>query len=216
MATVLYITAHPMKEDTYSLSVGKQFIETYRALNPGDEVIHLDLYRMDLPRIDADILSHWGQPLSGPTFEALNEETKQKAVRMREILEQFMDADKIIIVNPVWNYSFPSVLKDYIDAVTIIGGTIKRADNGLRGLSGLIGTQQGKKVMHIQASGTVLSHGTFENVEYSHSYIHSVMKLQGIDDVQAIFIEGISEGSDQAKRIKEQAIRKAILAAGTF
>ncbi|MNW59313.1 FMN-dependent NADH-azoreductase 2 [compost metagenome] len=79
---------------------------------------------------------------------------------MREIADQFMTADKIVIVNPVWNYSFPSVLKAYIDAVIVPGKTIKRADNGLRGLSGLIGTQQDKKVMHIQASGTVSPMGS--------------------------------------------------------
>ncbi|WP_431088855.1 FMN-dependent NADH-azoreductase [Paenibacillus sp. 8b26] len=216
MATVLYVTAHPLKDGTYSLSVGKQFIETYQEANPGDEVIYLDLYRMDLPQIDADLLRRWGQPPSGPSFDELSEESKVKAVRMREIVDQFMTADKIVIVNPVWNYSFPSVLKAYIDAITVPGKTIKRADNGLRGLSGLTGTQQDKKVMHIQASGTVLSHGKFENVEYSHSYVKAVMNLLGIDDVQAIFIEGISEQPDQVQSIKEQAIRQAILAAKTF
>ncbi|WP_256873589.1 FMN-dependent NADH-azoreductase [Paenibacillus kribbensis] len=136
---------------------------------------------MDLPQIDADLLRRWGQPPSGPSFDELSEESKVKAVRMREIVDQFMAADKIVIVNPVWNYSFPSVLKAYIDAVTVIGKTIKRSDNGLRGLSGLTGTQQGKKVMHIQASGTVLSHGKFKDVEYSHSYVNTIMNLLGID-----------------------------------
>jgi len=70
--------------------------------------------------------------------------------------------------------------------------------------------------MHIQASGTVLSHGKFEDVEYSHSYVKAIMNLLGIDDVQAIFVEGISEQPDQAQSIKEQAIRQAILAAKAF
>ncbi|AUO08804.1 FMN-dependent NADH-azoreductase [Paenibacillus jamilae] len=216
MATVLYITAHPFKDGTYSLSVGKQFIEAYQEANPGDEVIHLDLYCMDLPQIDADLLRRWGQPLSGPSFDELSEESRIKAERMCEIVDQFMVADKIVIVNPVWNLSFPSVLKTYIDAVTVTGKTIKRSENGLRGLSGLTGTQQGKKVMHIQASGTVLSHGKFKDVEYCHSYIKAIMNLLGIDDVQAIFVEGISEQPDQAQSIKEQAIRQAILAAQEF
>lgn len=216
MATVLYVTAHPFTDDTYSLSVGKQFIAAYKEANPSDEVIHLDLYRMDLPQIDADILRRWGQPPSGPSFDELSEESKSKTVRMRELLEQFMAADKIVIVNPIWNYSFPPLLKTYIDTVIVIGKTIKRADNGLRGLSGLEGTQQGKKVMHIQASGTVLSHGKFEEVEYSHSYIKATMNMMGIDDVQAIFVEGTSEQPDQAQSIKEQAIRQALSAATTF
>jgi hypothetical protein len=114
MTTVLYITAHPFTSDTYSLSVGEQFIETYKETHPNDEVIHLDLYRMDIPQIDADLLRRWGQPPAGPSFEELSEESKAKAIRMNEIVEQFMTADKVVIVNPVWNYAFPPVLKNLL------------------------------------------------------------------------------------------------------
>ncbi|MFC4808638.1 FMN-dependent NADH-azoreductase [Paenibacillus sp. GCM10023250] len=216
MATLLYITAHPFQHDTYSLSVGAQFIQTYREVNPNDEVIHLDLYRMDLPQIDADLLRRWGQPPSGASFDELSDESKAKAVRMREILDQFMAADKIVIVNPVWNYLFPPVLKTYLDAVFVPGKTFTRADNGRRGLGGLKGTQQDKKVLHIQASGTVLSHGEFQEVEYSHRYLRDALKFLGIDDVRAIYVEGTSEMPEQAARIKEDAIQQAIAAAKQF
>lgn len=216
MVTVLYITAHPLQSDTYSLSVGQQFIEAYQEANPGDKVIHLDLYRMDLPQIDADLLRRWGQPPSGDSFDELSEESKAKAIRMREIVNQFVEADKVVFVNPVWNYSFPPILKAYIDAITVPGVTFTRANNGRRGLGGLIGTQHGKKVVHIQASGTVLSHGEFHDVEFSHSYIKATMKFMGIDDVQAIYVEGTSETPDQAQQIKEQAIQQAISIARDF
>ncbi len=40
MATVLYITAHPHDHQTsFSLAVGKEFIDAYREANPSDEVI---------------------------------------------------------------------------------------------------------------------------------------------------------------------------------
>ncbi len=56
MATVLYITAHPHDHQaSYSMAVGKEFIDTYREANPQDEVIHLDLYQMNIPHIDADV-----------------------------------------------------------------------------------------------------------------------------------------------------------------
>ncbi|NBD23061.1 FMN-dependent NADH-azoreductase [Paenibacillus glycinis] len=215
MATLLYITAHPFQHDTYSLSVGEQFLKSYREAHPNDEVIHLDLYRMDLPQIDADLLRRWGQPPSGASFDELSEGSKAKAIRMREIVDQFVAADKVVIVNPVWNYSIPPVLLTYMDAIIVFGKTFGRADNGRRGLGGLIGMQKGKKVMHIQASGTVLSHGEFEDMEFSHSYIKAIMKFLGID-VQGIFVEGTSEKPDQAETIKEQAIQQAIRAAQQF
>lgn len=62
MATVLYITANPHDhEKSYSMLVGKEFVQTYRSANPNDEVIHLDLYKMDIPQLDKDVFSGLGQ-----------------------------------------------------------------------------------------------------------------------------------------------------------
>jgi FMN-dependent NADH-azoreductase len=47
------------------MAVGKQFIDAYREIHPDDEIIHLDLYEMDVPHIDADILSGWGKLRGG-------------------------------------------------------------------------------------------------------------------------------------------------------
>ena len=46
MTKVLYITAHP-HDDTksYSMAVGKAFIDTYKEVNPNDEVFTLPLER---------------------------------------------------------------------------------------------------------------------------------------------------------------------------
>lgn len=62
MAKVLYITAHPHDEATsYSMATGKAFIESYKEANPNDEVVHIDLYKENIPHIDADVFSGWGK-----------------------------------------------------------------------------------------------------------------------------------------------------------
>ncbi|OXM14264.1 FMN-dependent NADH-azoreductase [Paenibacillus herberti] len=216
MTTLLYVTAHPFDTDTNSLTVSSQFIKTYREANPNDTIVHLDLYRADIPQIDADLLKRWGQPPSGPSFDELNSEAKAKAVRMRELVEQFVAADKIVIANPVWNFLFPPVLKAYLDAVVVPGMTFKQADNGLRGLAGLVGTATGKKVVHIQASGSVLSHGRYQELNFSDSYLRAVMQLLGIEDFQSIYVEGVVEHRDQAQEIKDRAAQQAIELAKRF
>ena len=58
MTKTLYITAHPHDERaSYSMAAGKAFIESYKEAHPDDEVIHLDLYRENIPQIDADVLA---------------------------------------------------------------------------------------------------------------------------------------------------------------
>ncbi|MCL6457913.1 MAG: NAD(P)H-dependent oxidoreductase [Gorillibacterium sp.] len=216
MTTLLYVTAHPLNTDANSLSISRQFVETYREVNPNDNIVHLDLYMADIPQIDANLLKRWGQPPSGPSFDELNPEAKVKAIRIRELVEQFVAADKIVIANPVWNFLFPPVLKTYIDSIAVPGITFKHADNGLRGLGGLVGTATGKKVVHIQASGTVLSHGRYQELNFSDNYLRAVMKLLGIEDFQTIYVEGVAEYKDQAQEIKNKALQQATELAKNF
>lgn len=122
MATVLYITAHPLDtEASYSLSVGKEFVEAYRAENQNDEVVHLDLYKTDLPQIDADVLNGWFKLRNGEAFDNLTSAEKAKVSRLGELVDQFVAADKYVFVNPVWNFSYPPAMKAYIDAICVAG-----------------------------------------------------------------------------------------------
>jgi FMN-dependent NADH-azoreductase len=53
MSKVLYITANPsVEESSYSLSVGRAFLNAYRSANRNDEIVELDVYNMHIPLID--------------------------------------------------------------------------------------------------------------------------------------------------------------------
>lgn len=110
MATILYITANPHDHETsYSMAVGKEFVQTYRSANPNDEVVHLDLFKMDIPQLDADVFSGWGKLGAGTAFEELTDAEKAKVSRLGELVDQFAAADKYVFVSPTWNYSYPPV-----------------------------------------------------------------------------------------------------------
>ncbi|MGG3563403.1 NAD(P)H-dependent oxidoreductase, partial [Neobacillus rhizosphaerae] len=126
MAQVLYITAHPHDESqSYSMAVGKAFIDSYKENNPNDEVVHVDLYSENIPHIDADVFSGWGKLRSGQAFEELSSEEKAKVSRLNELSDQFIAADKYVFVTPLWNFSFPPVMKAYLDSVAVAGKTFK-------------------------------------------------------------------------------------------
>ncbi|QSF42567.1 FMN-dependent NADH-azoreductase [Paenibacillus tianjinensis] len=203
MATVLYITAHPLDpHESFSLTVGKEFIEAYREANPTDEVIHLDMYKEDIPQFDADVLRGWGKLRSGLSFGQLSDAEKSKVARLEEIVNQYVAADKYVYVSPMWNFSIPPVLKAYTDATSIPGKTFKYTQDGP------IGLLSGKKVLHIQASGSVYSEGPLAPIEMGYSYLTKVLKFYGIQSIEAIFVEGTAS-SEQAPAIKEKAIAQA-------
>ncbi len=212
MSTILYITAHPLNEKfSYSLSVGQRFVEAYREANPNDEVVHLDLYKMDVPQLDGDVFGAWGKLSEGIQFDQLSGSEQAKVGRLGELVDQFMAADKYVFVNPVWNYGFPPVLKAYIDAICVAGKTFTY-ESGV----GPIGLLTDKKAAHIQASGSVLSNGVFESREMSDRHLDVVMKLLGVPLIETVFVEGMAASSGQAHEIKENAIQQAVRLAERF
>ncbi|PYI55141.1 NAD(P)H-dependent oxidoreductase [Paenibacillus flagellatus] len=203
MATVLYITAHPLDpQESFSLTVGKQFIEAYCEANPTDNVVHLDTYKEDIPPFDADVLRGWGKLRSGSSFEQLSDTEKVKITRLEAIVDQYVAADKYVYVSPMWNFSIPPVLKAYTDATSIPGKTFKYTKNGP------VGLLSGKKALHIQASGSVYSEGPLASIEMGYSYLTKVLQFYGIQSIGSIFVEGTAS-LEQAPAIKEKAIARA-------
>ncbi|MGG4495009.1 NAD(P)H-dependent oxidoreductase [Brevibacillus reuszeri] len=206
MATVLYITANPQDhEKSYSMLVGKEFVQTYRSANPNDEVIHLDLYQMDIPQLDKDIFSGWDKLKAGRAFAQLTEAERMKLSRMNELVDQFVDADKYVFVTPIWNYSYPPVMKSCIDSICIAGKTFKYLPD-----VGRVGLMSDKKAVHIQASGSFLSPGSDDDdLEMGHRHLKSIMEFIGVTSFSGIFVEGMAVKPDQEPVIKDKAIQQA-------
>jgi FMN-dependent NADH-azoreductase len=211
LAQVLYITAHPHDEtQSYSMAVSKEFIETYKQTNPNDEVIHLDLYSENIPQIDADVFSGWGKLRSGQGFDELSSEEKAKVARLNELSDQFIAADKYVFVTPLWNFSFPPVMKAYLDAVAVAGKTFRYTEQGP------IGLLTNKKALHIQARGGFYSEGPGAQMEMGHRYIGIMMSFFGVPAFEGLFIEGHNAMPDKAEEIKANAIARAKDLAHTF
>jgi FMN-dependent NADH-azoreductase len=204
MAKVLYITANPKtEEDSYSLSVGKAFLEAYRKESPDDEIITLDVYHTRIPYIDAHVFSGWGKLQQGSAFEHLSEEEKEKVAALNTLVDQFVAADKYVFVTPMWNFSIPPLMKAYIDAICVAGKTFKYTAEGP------IGLLPEKKAVHIQARGGIYSEGPMKEIELGDRYIHLIMGFFGITDVTSIIVEGMGQMPDKTEEIKAKAIARA-------
>jgi FMN-dependent NADH-azoreductase len=211
MAKVLYITANPKTEDqSYSLSIGKAFMDAYRQENPQDEIIELNLYQTDIPYIDTDVFSGWGKLQQGTAFDELSADEKKKVGAIERLTEQFIDADKYVFVTPMWNFSIPPKMKAYIDTICIAGKTFKYTEEGP------VGLMTGKKAVHIQARGGIYSEGPAKEMEFGDRYIRTVLNFIGITDVESIIAEGMNQMPDQAENIKAKAIERAREAAKRF
>jgi len=201
LADVLYITAHPHDHHaSFSMACGKAFIDSYRETHPRDKIIHIDLYKEYIPHIDADVFSGWGKLRTG---EALSEGEKAKVERLKELTDQFVAADKYVFVTPMWNFSFPPLMKAYIDSICTAGKTFKYTENGS------VGLLTNKKAIHIQARGGIYSEGPAAEMEMGHRYLGIIMNFFGVPSFEGLFVEGHNQFPDRAESIKEEAIARA-------
>ncbi|GLI84763.1 FMN-dependent NADH-azoreductase [Rossellomorea marisflavi] len=211
MSKVLYITAHPHDESaSFSMAAGKAFIDSYKEANPSDEVVHIDLYKENIPHIDADVFSGWGKLQSGSEFNALSAEEQAKVARLNELSDQFVAADKYVFVTPFWNFSFPPVMKAYIDSVSVAGKSFKYTEHGP------VGLLTDKKALHIQARGGIYSEGPAAAMEMGHRYLELIMQFYGVPSFEGLFIEGHNAMPEKAQEIKENGIARAKDLAKTF
>ena len=204
MSKLLYITANPKAvEDSFSLSVGNDFLETYKKSNPQDEITTLDLYKTEVPLIDEVVFSAWGKFADGVTFNKLTSEEQNKVSAMNNLLEQFLEADKYVFVTPMWNFTIPPKMKAYLDNICIVNKTFKYTENGP------VGLLPEKKAVHIQARGGVYSNGPLADYELGDRYLNTILGFIGITQKQSIFVEGMNATPDKADKIKTIAISKA-------
>lgn len=208
---VLYITANPKDvSQSYSLQVGQAFINEYRKLNPQDEIIEFDVYDIDIPLIDRDLLSAWDALSAGITFDLLTTEQKNKVTVFSQLTDQFVSADRYVFATPMWNLGVPAMFKAYLDTANVAGKTFKYTE------SGPVGLLENKKALHIHASGGIYSTGPAKPFEHSDSYVKSLMNFIGVKEYESIFVEGMALNPNNAEKIKQDSINLALELAKQF
>lgn len=211
MAKVLYITANPKTaNESYSLAVAEEFIKAYKQENPNDEIVNIDLYKIDIPYIDTDVFNGWGKLQQGKAFDELSAEEKDKVSRINRLTDQFIEADKYVFVTPLWNFSFPPKVKAYIDNIAIAGKTFKYTSEGP------VGLLTDKKAVHIQARGGIYSEGPAKDMEFGDRYLKAVLSFLGVPSVESVIVEGMAQMPEKAEEIKQKAIENAREAAKKF
>ena len=198
MSKVLYVKANIKNEgESRTFKVSDSFVEEYKKNNPEDEIITLDLYKENIDFLRVDDL--------GKLFGPKDEESKNNSIL--KYAYQFADADKYIIAAPMWNLSFPAILKAYIDYVSVSGITFKYTAEGP------VGLLNNKKAVHIVSRG-----GGYDNSPYEMGdrYLRTILGFFGIKDIETIAIDNLDVIGVNVKEKVKEGIEKAISLAKKF
>ena len=195
MATVLIVKAHPLDpQKSYDLRALEEFETRFASLHPEDRIEIVDVFEDQIPTLDKPLLEAMAAAKKG---EEIASEQAERLERYNAFTQQFLSADKIVVVNPLWNLNVPSQLVSWINTINVAGLTFKY------GPEGSIGLIKDKKLLHIQSNG-----GVYAGQDPAAQYIKSIFEFLGFKDIQQVFIEGQSADPSQAQAIFEEAMGK--------
>lgn len=208
MSTVLFVKANDRGiEQAVSVKLYQAFLDSYKKSHPEDTVIELDLFKEELPYMNADMIN--GNFKASRGYDLTPEE--QAAVDVSgKYIDQFLAADKVVFGFPLWNLTIPAVLHTYIDYIYQAGKTFKYTEQGPVGLI------PDKKVALLNARGGIYSEGPAASAEMSHTYIKNIMSFFGVTQFEDVIVEGHNQLPDQAEALISQGIANAEKAAVGF
>lgn len=193
MSTVLYIKANPKNDqESRTFRISEHFVNAYKSLHPQDEVITLDLYKEGI-----QFLSYESVTMHNPS------PGEHRDHPVLKYAYQFVEADKFIFAEPLWNLGVPAILKAYIDYITVTGITFVYTAEGPRGLCA------GKKAVNITTRGGGYSEGAMTAFELGDKYLRTILGFLGIGDFTTIAAEMLDVIGTDVEGAVNNAIHQA-------
>ncbi len=170
--SILFVNACVRKESRTRLLAGKLL----SGLGGTFEEVRLE--EIHFPAISGEFLSMRDQLLSEGQFQN----------PMFDLARQFAEAETVVIAAPYWDLSFPSMLKQYFEQISVVGITFRYTEEGVP-----VGLCRAKRLLYVTTAG-----GCFVPEEYGFGYIRALAQnFYGIRDVRKIAAVGLDiDGAD--------------------
>lgn len=117
---------------------------------------------------------------------------------MFALAREFARADRIVIAAPFWDYSFPALLKVYIEQICVQGVTFVYTETGSRGLSAF------KELIYITSCG-----GYVGQDNEAVSYMRKIAEFLGCGRFRSVCAEGLDIIGNDVQQL--MAEKKAVL-----
>ena len=137
------------------------FLSAWRAAHPQDEIEVLDIKPLDLPPLKEEALRRREEALHSGRTDAPE----------FALARQFAAAERIVVATPLWELSFPSQLRLYIEHIAAAGITFGYTAQGEVGLC------RAKKLLFLTTAG-----GPLEGRNCGSDYWRALCPFFGISE----------------------------------
>jgi len=201
----LVINAQPdfRNGDHYSIKLQKQFLQKFQRTFPDQNVDLINLYDMEIPRLTTDqLLGIWEKQAA---HISLSPEQQQIFQINQDLIQQFKEHHRIVIVSPLHNFNVTSKMKDYIDNILVAHETFKYTAEGSVGLM-----TDNYRVMLLQASGSIYTNNDrYTPLEFSRMYLQKMFEdLMGFDKFSIVRIQGLQTNGVDIEQAVAQGMKE--------
>jgi FMN-dependent NADH-azoreductase len=182
---LLHIDSSIVGDASVTRQLTAAVVAAYRDAVPGIEVSYRDVAAQPVPHLTA--LTTGRVPLPADLDPAVAADIALG----KEILEEFLAADVIVVGAPMYNFSLPTQLRAWIDRICVAGRTFTYTAEGPKGLAG------GKTVVVASGRGGLYSPGNpAAAIDFQEPYLKAVFGFVGITDVRFVRAEGVGLGPE--------------------
>jgi len=189
---LLHIDSSILGDNSASRQLSQQVVQAWQAADSSIEVVYRDLA--------ADAISHFSSATllaAGTPEEARDAALAHEARLSAETLQEFLDADAVVIGAPMYNFSIASQLKAWIDRVAVAGKTFRYTEAGPEGLCG------DKKVIVVSTAGG-LHVGQPTGVGHE-DFLKVFLGFIGITDIEFVRAHGLAYGEEPRNNAMQAA-----------
>lgn len=200
---LLHIDSSILGDNSASRQLSRSVVDAWKAADPSVEVVYRDLA--------ADAISHFSAAtlMAAGTPEAMRDAAQQHEAQLSsETLQEFLDADAVVIAAPMYNFTVPTQLKAWIDRVAVAGKTFRYTEAGPEGLCG------DKKVILVSTAGGL--HAGQPTGAGHEEFLKVFLGFIGITDLEIVRAHGLAYGDEHranAMSAAQQQISNELFAA---
>ena len=177
-----YIECSPRGERSHSSKIAQAYIEQAKKNIPDLELNHINPWSLNLPEFDGDMLNAKYSVIRG-TDPSADEVSAWSNVK--NIFDEFNNADHYLFSVPMWNFNIPYKLKHYIDIITQPGMSWSYTpEDGYKGL------MTEKTATIIYSTGDGYGEGTgFESFDMQKPYVNLWLTFLGFKKIERVVVD---------------------------
>lgn len=208
MPKLLHLACSP-RSDSESAAGARVFLDQFRRVRPDWDIDLMDLWRDHLPEFTGEILDAKYARLNGKAFTDAQRDGFAEAERIAIRLSL---ADRVLISTPMWNFSIPYKLKQWLDVIIQPGLTF-RFDPA----QGYLPLLKDRPTLVILASGgdfvTGMNRG---RVDMATPYLREALRFVGISNVRFVPLGPTTGPAEPIRDARKSAYRRLVEIATGF